>query len=249
MEFQNLKLSEILGTVRFTPTIRRWYSANQTHIIGIKLSGIAPHDFGYKKMSLDEGCVYFLNQSEPYHVNTAILGESFSVHFTTTEPIDTHSFCIKTENRNEVVSCLEKIESLFLKGKHDNEMYMHFYRLCVMLDNIRSREYAPKMPKIYDCRDYMDLHFREEKCLEQAALLSDVSRRRFNDLFRITFDTTPARYIIAKKVDYAKSLLVTADLSISDIASLCGFSDVYYFSKAFKTATGKSPSAFKKQQG
>ena len=105
------------------------------------------------------------------------------------------------------------------------------------------------MPKIYDCRDYMDLHFREEKCLEQAALLSDVSRRRFNDLFRITFDTTPARYIIAKKVDYAKSLLVTADLSISDIASLCGFSDVYYFSKTFKTATGKSPSAFKKQQG
>lgn len=247
MEFQNLKLSEILGTVRFTPTIRRWYSANQTHIIGIKLSGIAPHDFGYKKMSLDEGCVYFLNQSEPYHVNTTIPGESFSVHFTTTEPIDTHSFCIKTENRNEIVSCLEKIESLFLKGKHNNEMYMHFYRLCMMFDNIRNKEYAPKKEKISICREYMDLHFRESDCLEKAAALSDVTRRRFNDVFRNTFDITPAKYINSKRMEYARGLIVSGAISVSDVASMCGFSDVYYFSKAFKAETGKSPTAFKKQ--
>ena len=249
MEFQNLKLSEIMGVVRFTPTVRRWYSVNQTHIIGIKLSGIAPHDFGYKKMSLDEGCVYFLNQSEPYHVNTVTLGESFSVHFTTTEPITTHSFCIKTENVNEIVSCLEKIESLFLKGKHENEMHMHFYRLCMMLDNIRSKEYAPRKEKIFLCREYMDLHFRESDCLEKAAALSDVTRRRFNDIFRIAFDITPAKYINSKRMEYAKGLIVSGAFSVSDVSSMCGFSDVYYFSKAFKTVVGKSPSDFKKQQG
>lgn len=246
MEFQNLRLSEITGVVRYTPKIHRWYSANLTHIIGFKLSGVAPHDFGYKKMSLDEGCVYFLNRSEPYHVDIQTLGESFSVHFTTPEPIDTHSFCMKTENRGQILSCLEKIEALFLKGRHDNEMSMYFYRFCTMLDEIRNKEYTRKNPTIHSCRDYMDLHFREEDCLDNAAMMSDVTRRRFNDIFRNTFDVTPARYITAKKVEYAKSLLITADLSVSDIAILCGFSDVYYFSKVFKNETGSTPTAFRK---
>jgi len=245
MEFSDLRLSKITGVVRYTPTIHHWKSANLTHIIGFKLSGIAPHDFGYKKMSLDEGCVYFLNQNEPYNVDIRIPGESFSVHFTTLEPIDTHSFCIKTKNRSEIMNCLERIESLFLKGRHNNEMFMCFYRFCMMLDDIKNKEYTKNSPAIYACRDYMDLHFREADCLERAVPLSNVSRRRFNDIFRSTFDITPSRYITAKKLEYAKSLLVTADISVSDIALMCGFSDVYYFSKVFKSETGCSPTAFK----
>ncbi len=247
MNFENLKLSDICGVVRYAPKIKSWYSANNNHIMGFQLSGVAPHDFGYKKISLDEGCIYFLNQSEPYNVNITVPGEAFSVHFTTSEPIDTHSFSIKTENRSEILKCLEKIESLFLQGRKDNEMSMYFYRLCMLFDDIRSKEYSPKREAIYDCRDYMDLHFREEDCLEKSAVFANVTRRRFNDIFKSSFDITPARYITAKRTEYAKSLLVSGVLSVSDIASMCGYSDVYYFSKAFKKEIGLTPTQYRKQ--
>lgn len=247
MRFEDLRYSEICGVVRHVTKVRSWNSANNSHIIGIKLSGSAWHDFDCKKFVMDEGCVYFLNQNEPYRVDTDIYGESFSVHFTTPEPIETHSFCIKTENRSEILKCLEKIEVLFLQGKKNNEMSMHFYRLCSIFDEIRSKEYSPKREAIYDCRDYMDLYFREKDCLLVSAEKSGVTRRRFNDIFKSTFDITPARYINAKKTEYAKSLLLAADLSVTDIATMCGFSDVYYFSKVFKSDMGCTPTEFRKR--
>ncbi len=249
MNFTNLTLTSVTGVVRYSPKIRRWHSVNTTHIIGIKLSGAgSTHDFGYKKMSLDKDCVYFLNKDEPYYVDSAEPGEAFSVHFTSSEPIDTHSFCVKTENSGVIIRELEKIEALFLKGDCGNRLSMHFYRLCVLIDEIRSREYTPKNPSIYLCREYMDLHFREKDCLVKAAEQISVTRRRFNDIFRNTFDITPARYITAKRIDYAKSLLASAQLSVSEVAQMCGFSDVYYFSRAFKRETGGTPSAQCKMQ-
>lgn len=247
MEFDNLKMSKICGVVRFVPTVRSWTSYNNSHIIGYKLSGVALHDFGYKKMSLDGGCVYFLNQSEPYHVKVMENGESFSVHFTTDAPIDTHSFAVKTENRSEIIKCLERIEALYLTKGECNELSMHFYRLCMLIGEVKNKEYAPKKDKIYSCREYMDLYFRESDCLEKAAALSDVTRRRFNDIFRNTFDITPAKYVNSKRIEYAKVLLLSGAFSVSDIAPMCGFSDIYYFSKAFKKETGKTPSVFRKQ--
>ncbi len=249
MEFDNLKLSKICGVIRFVPKIRSWTSFNNSHIIGYKLSGIALHDFGYKKMSLDEGCVYFLNQSEPYRVNVRENGESFSVHFTTDVPIDTHSFFVKTENRSEIMKCLEKIEALYLSKGECNELSMLFYRLCMLIGEVKNREYAPKKERIAACREYMDLHFRESDCLEKAAALSDVTRRRFNDIFRIAFDITPAKYINSKRMEYARGLLLSGVFQVSDVALMCGFSDVYYFSKAFKAETGKSPSVFRNRNG
>ena len=194
MEFDNLKMSKICGVIRFVPKIRSWTSFNNSHIIGYKLSGIAPHDFGYKKMSIDEGCVYFLNQSEPYHVKISEIGESFSVHFTTDTPIDTHSFSIKTENKNELIKCLEKIETLYLTKGECNELSMYFYRLCSLIGEVKNKEYARKNCTMNVCREYMDLHFREKDCLEKSAALSNVTRRRFNDIFKKHLGVSPSEY-------------------------------------------------------
>ena len=59
---------------------------------------------------------------------------------------------------------------------------------------------------------------------------------------------TTAAYIQHIKLSQAKNLLLTRpDLSISDIALLCGFDDNARFSKAFKQYYQQTPSQFKKQ--
>jgi AraC-like DNA-binding protein len=74
-----------------------------------------------------------------------------------------------------------------------------------------------------------------------------VTQRRFSDIFKQNFHTTPNQYIINYKIDLAKKLLECRELSVLDVAYLCGFEDIYYFSKTFKKVTGQTASNFRKQ--
>ena len=60
------------------------------------------------------------------------------------------------------------------------------------------------------------------------------------------FQLSPIKYITKKRISYACDLLVSNKHSVSDIASMAGYSDVYYFSRVFKENTGMSPSDYKK---
>lgn len=52
-------------------------------------------------------------------------------------------------------------------------------------------------------------------------------------------------FLISARMEKAKYLLRYTDLKITEIAALCGFSDIYLFSKQFKHKTGFSPSLYR----
>ena len=54
------------------------------------------------------------------------------------------------------------------------------------------------------------------------------------------------KYIENVRVERAVDLLTTSDVSVGNIAELCGFSDIYHFSKMFKAKMGVSPNAYRK---
>ena len=85
--------------------------------------------------------------------------------------------------------------------------------------------------------------------MRAAAEKSGLSRRRFDELFKNSFNVTPGRYLINLKIDYAKRLLTTSNIGVSQVAELCGTSDIYYFSKLFKKETGFSPNRYRKKYG
>lgn len=50
---------------------------------------------------------------------------------------------------------------------------------------------------------------------------------------------------MACKMDKAKNLLVSTNLSIDRITSLVGYSHATYFSRKFKELTGKTPNVYR----
>jgi two-component system response regulator YesN len=52
--------------------------------------------------------------------------------------------------------------------------------------------------------------------------------------------------LVSRKVDLAKNLLKIGYLSISDIASMSGYENIYYFSRVFKESTGMTPTEYRK---
>lgn len=66
-------------------------------------------------------------------------------------------------------------------------------------------------------------------------------------VFRHEYGVTPYQYLLTRKLDAAKQLLLYSNLSIKEIAEHLAFSDQYYFSNYFKQKFGVSPKFFKRR--
>ena len=94
------------------------------------------------------------------------------------------------------------------------------------------------------------VHIIEEKegnlSIDEIAGQLFVSKDYLRHLFTHYVGQSPMRTIISARIEHAKKLLMNPELSVVDVAEMCGFDDPYYFSRLFKSYTEKSPSAFRK---
>ncbi len=247
MDTQGIRIKNVSGVLRYRSDIKKWSAKDRkNHFIGVQIYGDARHGFKDHSFMLRKNCVYFFNQRDDYTVETLSSTESLSVHFTTYDQIQTDSFCLPLDNADEFIALLQKIEILSKTKEHDDLLLLStLYKLCDKLSQIQKKNYFKKDEKILSAKSYMDSNFKNSDCLFNAAQLCGLSPRRFNDCFKQSFETTPGRYITLQKIKYARFLLETQSLTVSEIADQCGFSDVYYFSKVFKQICGIPPSKWK----
>lgn len=247
MNFSNLKLKNIDFVIKFRSKQKRWSAKNRlNHIIGFQSKGRGKHDFGYQEFVIGEKYIYFLNQKDNFDVEMYEDCFSYSVHFTTYEPIEDDSFSFKINNEDEIVALLDKIEKQKnLSPDADNLASSYFYKLCSVFDELREKSCSYADKRIASAKEYIDVNFKEKTCLEDAYKLCNISRRRFNELFKNSYNITPNKYVVSRKIELAKQLLKSGSLSVSEISDTCGFSDVYYFCKVFKDRTGYTAREYK----
>lgn len=63
--------------------------------------------------------------------------------------------------------------------------------------------------------------------------------------FRDVFGETPHHYVLRRRIERARRLLLMG-AAIADVAAACGFSDQSSLTRAFRQATGTTPSAFRR---
>ena len=80
---------------------------------------------------------------------------------------------------------------------------------------------------------------------ELAALLS-LSVGHFCRAFKSSFSTTPHAYILSRRIQRAKEIMIEGDLPLSQIALDCGFSDQAHFCRVFRQLTGLTPSGWRR---
>jgi AraC family L-rhamnose operon regulatory protein RhaS len=93
---------------------------------------------------------------------------------------------------------------------------------------------------------YLDQHFAEPVRMEHVAATVFLSVDRFTDVFLATMGRTPFDYLRHLRLEHAKSLLLSSNGSIMEIAQQCGFHSAAHFSHMFRESVGLSPSTFRK---
>jgi AraC-like DNA-binding protein len=90
-------------------------------------------------------------------------------------------------------------------------------------------------------REYIDDCFQEQLDLDLLAHKAFFSRYHFLRLFRQVYHQTPHQYLMKRRVEKAKDLLITGTRPVTDICFDVGFQSLGSFSTLFRRMVGASP--------
>jgi AraC family transcriptional regulator len=95
--------------------------------------------------------------------------------------------------------------------------------------------------------EMMTVRFSEPLGLDELASEACISKYHFARLFRRTVGVTPLGFLTNIRMETAKRLLRTTDLTVSEIAVACGYPAPVNFTAAFTARHGLSPSHFRSE--
>lgn len=94
---------------------------------------------------------------------------------------------------------------------------------------------------------YLDQHYMEKLSLESISQQLHIGRTKLCSLAKELSGGHTLSYLISqRRIEAAKRLLLQSSMPISAVGETVGVSDYNYFSKVFRSATGMTPSAFRK---
>ncbi len=88
----------------------------------------------------------------------------------------------------------------------------------------------------------------KELTINKLASYCHLSTDYFSRIFKQKIGMRPNKYIQSKRVERAQLLLLTTDNSLKQIAEKVGLENLSYFSRVFKSFTGKTPGNFRKEE-
>jgi AraC-like DNA-binding protein len=125
----------------------------------------------------------------------------------------------------------------------------HSYGNYLALNGIQSVKLETRkelLRRVCIGKQFMDDNFLMINDISEVAVASNLSEFHFFRSFKQAFGITTYQYILNKKLELARRMLHDKNTSITTIASICSFPDLFTFSKAFKRRFGVSPSQSQK---
>jgi AraC-like DNA-binding protein len=100
---------------------------------------------------------------------------------------------------------------------------------------------ATLLPHLRRARDEIDRRYAEPLDLADLAAAAHVSKYHFVRAFKAAYGETPMRYLTRRRIERAQDLLRSANLTVTEICLLVGWSSLGSFSSTFKAMVGESP--------
>jgi AraC-like DNA-binding protein len=101
------------------------------------------------------------------------------------------------------------------------------------------------MPHLRQARDLADRRYSDPLDLDTLADAAHVSKYHFARSFAQAYGETPMRYLTQRRIERAQDLLRSANLTITEVCMMVGFSSLGSFSARFRELVGESPTEYR----
>ncbi len=254
MVFQEKELLfRILGVYKIVrKNVKIMTDKKASSVISYRCRGSATFHTSDHSFTLGAGDLLFIPANLSYTQETA--GEELiAVHLDILSRIETNVDVCTFENPQLAEKIFTELYELWQAketGYHYRCMSLLYDFLCRINQQNRALE-APSAPerKIQRSLTYLHSHYDDNTLsIGKIAAVSGVSEVYFRRLFKQIYQTTPVKYINELRITKSLSLLKIGYYSVAQISSMVGFNDPKYFCSSFKALTGKSPTAYQKQE-
>ena len=96
---------------------------------------------------------------------------------------------------------------------------------------------------------HIQTHLTQELSIVDLAQIAGMSPYYFLRMFKRSMQLTPRQYIIQQRIERAKDLLKSPELSIAEVSLRCGFSNQSHFTNVFHRVTNTTPRAYRRDFG
>jgi AraC-like DNA-binding protein len=195
--------------------------------------------------------IRFLPQCETgrYDVLRHERGECIDVCFRADRVISPRAFVMSAAQNEKLGALFKKLFATWVSKKpgYYFESISLLYRIFAEMQKDaevpkqHAQKIAPAMEIIHNNFLTTDL---------SLAMLADacsMGESYFQKLFKEIYGISSKKYIIQMKINHACDLLRLEHYTVTQIAELCNFSDVYFFSRQFKDYMGITPTQFIKK--
>jgi AraC-like DNA-binding protein len=103
--------------------------------------------------------------------------------------------------------------------------------------------------RLATAREWIENNFNQPLSLNNLAGLTSMNGQHFLRQFKLVFHKTPHQYLIDRRIDEARKLLRSNDLSVQEVCSAVGWESVATFTHLFKQRTGVAPGEYRSRSG
>lgn len=169
---------------------------------------------------------------------------------------DEARYCIYSfPEHNDVIVCMQNIlwEMQNCKPEYQTVCLAYMDILLVHLMRNASVSVTQIQPRFHanqQCaavRNYIEQHYKESITLDILAEKVSINKYSIAHAFKREYGVSPIHYLLSCRIREGKRLLTETDLSLSQIATVLGFSSPSYFSQRFRNAEGISPTEYRKR--
>jgi len=125
----------------------------------------------------------------------------------------------------------------------------HFLRSMELEGRETGRQLQNERRKINDILRFIEKNMTDDICLEQVAKEFQIDKFTLSKKLCVATGMNFRSLVNVQRLQKARELLETTELTALDIALECGYNNVRTFNRVFREKTGMTPSDFRNQKG
>lgn len=201
-------------------------------------------------MGTHSGDLFYLPKGSSYRVKSLQSGGCYAINFDVAEPLVCEPFALRFRNNEKLLKSFKEATRAWRAQSDTRNLVAKkaIYDIMLQIQNEGARSYqtdeqyrllAPALERISS--DFAE----NGVTVAELAALCGISEVYFRKLFLSKFGVSPKEHMISLRMGYAKQLLESADLSVSEVAQACGYAEPSHFSREFSKRTGCSPADYR----